>query len=447
MQIRSVSKPEQHLQNLLAGSGSLSAFSFSHRAFYLDEAPTKVLLAVCDPTNAELVLSADCPEARHTLDEWSDSGCLHSLADTLAVPVLELGCAISLVPVVILKPWGREIWYTGMEVRGQSGVGTTDRSIPLPWLLEVMPGAYADGNPEAMILLKVLDPLADEVFGDLYFEMHERKQEVYVVTHVDQRAWPDGIGGIRFGFSDQLRAQYGSDQAFKDAFEQAVARYEAVRRDIDARIDTIKLGVGIDVNEPVPPSTQIAWLQQIDAKLLAQEESLRHTMESFSKVLPLKIGDVVKVPCYTPHSLQHGVRTVEFQTPVYERKILAFAQKVLTQPHWDTREALEKVVLDAEMPALDEGEEAVAGILCQQVVDFDDFAVWRLRAHKHSEMSLAKLSAYRLVMAITGGVSLRGRVLTAEQAVLCPALARPDQVLKLEKGAVALIAAPKSKIS
>lgn len=170
---------------------------------------------------------------------------------------------------------------------------------------------------------------------------------------------------------------------------------------------------------------------------------LREKMNAFTRVLPLKVGDVVQVPCYTPHSLLHGVRTVEFQTPVYERKILAFAQKVLTQPHWDTDDALKNVLLDACIPPLDEGREMADGLLCQQIVDFDDFTVWRLMALKTCFMPLGKLSSYRIIMAVTGGVSLPGRILSAEQAVLLPARARKDQQLRLEKGAVALIAAPK----
>lgn len=289
----------------------------------------------------------------------------------------------------------------------------------------------------------MLDPLVDEVYGDLYFEMHERKQEVYVVTHVNRRAWPDGVGGIRFGFSEQVRRQYPSDAAFKEAYRQAVAEYEQVRRQIDARLDRIKLGLGMDVNEPVPPAVLSGWLEQVDVSLREREVRLREKMNAFTRVLPLKVGDVVKVPCYTPHSLLHGVRTVEFQTQVYERKILAFAQKVLTQPHWDTEEALQKVVLDASAPPLDEGHETTEGLLSQQIVDFDDFTVWRLTAQKACRMPLGNLPSYRLIMAVTGGVSLPERVLGAEQAVLVPAQARQDQQLRLEKGAVALIAAPK----
>ena len=37
----------------------------------------------------------------------------------------------------------------------------------------------------------------------------------------------------------------------------------------------------------------------------------------------LRVGDVVTIPPGTPHSLLRGVTVVEFQTPVFERRILA----------------------------------------------------------------------------------------------------------------------------
>ena len=75
-------------------------------------------------------------------------------------------------------------------------------------------------------LLKVLDPAPEPVLGDLYFELHETKQEVYVVTHVDRRAWPDGRGAIRFGMNAARRAVYADDAKFRAAFLKAVREYE-----------------------------------------------------------------------------------------------------------------------------------------------------------------------------------------------------------------------------
>jgi hypothetical protein len=68
-------------------------------------------------------------------------------------------------------------------------------------------------------------------------------------------------------------------------------------------------------------------------------------MDDFTWLKPVSVGDVVQVPRLLPHALQHGVRVVEFQTPVYERKILSFGQRVLTQGHWDTEEAVDQMLL------------------------------------------------------------------------------------------------------
>jgi hypothetical protein len=54
-------------------------------------------------------------------------------------------------------------------------------------------------HPESLILLKTLNPVSEDVIGDLYYEMHEKKWEVYVVTEIDQTAWPSGTGIIKAG--------------------------------------------------------------------------------------------------------------------------------------------------------------------------------------------------------------------------------------------------------
>src|SRR5690606_327598 len=173
------------------------------------------------------------------------------------------------------------------------------------------------------------------------------KREVYVVTHVDRNAWPDGRGAIRFGFDQVARQRAASDEAFRQQFLSAVADYEQLRRAIDRHCDEIRREEGVGLTEPVDAATLKRWLGVVPAPLLERERQAREAMNAFTHMLPLREGDVVKVPCLTPHALQHGVRTVEFQTPVYERKILAFAQKVLTQDHWDTSEAVELMSLEA----------------------------------------------------------------------------------------------------
>jgi len=135
----------------------------------------------------------------------------------------------------------------------------------------------------------------------------------------------------------------------------------------------------------------------------------------------LQQGDVVKVPILTPHSLQHGVRTVEFQTPVYERKILSFAQKVLTQAHWDTDNAV--AVMSTDTPVLSEllVLEADAEHRLEEVVRFEDFQVLRLTLNSSARYLLPQTHSYGLLLVVDAKVDCNGVTLTEEAAVLLPA--------------------------
>lgn len=449
MRIQFTNDPEALVNSLKQGGASVShAISFRHHPFYLANSEDIQLLAVLAISGDKLVavIVEDEPETRQLIEACGD-GDIGTLAEKLYAPLLLLDGPVQLLPTHIAKPWGQEVWYTGMETRGVSAVGNERFRTPLPWLLSLMPRSLSGGNPEQLTLLKILDPLPDEVFGDLYFEMHERKQEVYVVTHIDRDAWPDGVGGIRFGFNQSLRSGYGSDGEFRVAYLTAVKRYESVRREIDAHLDEIKQREGVGLTEPVPPPQMKAWLADVPASLTAQELQLREQMNAFSNLMPLRIGDVVKVPCMTPHSLLHGVRTVEFQTPVYERKILSFAQKVLTQEGWDTEEALQAASLEIATAPIDDEAEVVPGLSRQLIVDFDDFRVWRLRADVQVEYLLSDANTYQLLMAVSGAMEIADQALAAEQAVLIPANADASCSLSMAAGAVALLATPNNSIS
>ena len=105
--------------------------------------------------------------------------------------VFESGRALGLEPARIPKPWGQEVWFTGVEERGVCLFHRWSAQLPIPWVQAAAPGAFAGSPAEPLVLLKILDPVAQEVVGDLYFELHEEKREVYVVTHIDPEAWPD----------------------------------------------------------------------------------------------------------------------------------------------------------------------------------------------------------------------------------------------------------------
>lgn len=376
---------------------------------------------------------------------WGEhSTAVVDLLNSLPVSIFSLSDALPLQPISIPKPWGQEIWYTGIEKRGVTEIGRVGLSVPLPWLLAAAPQRLT-GGAQQPILLKILDPLPEPVFGDLYFELHRQKQEVYVVTAVDRRAWPDGVGAIRFGFSARRRKEYANDSAFIDDYLSAVRDYRAVRKQVDAQIDRFRVRDNVDLNAPVSAATLQQWMSEVAPELQASEVALRVHMESFTVLMPLRVGDVVKVPCLLPHSLQHGVRTVEFQTPVYERLILSFAQKVLTQSEWDTEEAATVLQLDPEpttaFPLIAEGQ----GWKEEQIVEFDDFEVRRITLQQHSQVQLKlKLErGYGLGMVVGQELWLGKNCFNPDDAVLLPAYFQPA-MLRNEGDAVAyfLLALP-----
>ncbi len=417
---------------LLANSNLDHAFAlhFNFLQYYLAEPKEIELLALVYLTknNSDIHVSAAIfsfnEPLKHTVESLSNNFSeLQLFAQQQQVPWLNLSAPLTLEPVKISKPWGQEIWYTGIEARGQSNVIAQGFTTPLPWVLALMPEYLAAGLDKKIILLKTLDPLLDEVRGDLYFELHETKQEVYIVTHVDERAWKNNIGAIRLGFSNIIRAQYDSDEKFKAAYLNAVKTYEKIRRAIDGLADGSTDGL---TNGTADGTTNSTTVNQCPPELVKQEQQAREYMNNFSAVHPLQVGDVVKVPCYVPHALQHGVRTLEFQTPVYERKILSFAQKVLTQSHWDTEEALAKALCNTPEQKAHSVLFATENesIKVEEIVSFDDFRVVRISLTAYTTYSLPAQNSYGLIMPIANSCKVLSATLElnipAETAMFIP---------------------------
>ena len=378
--------------------GSLLLVDFVLEQYWLSGAPTKPLTAIYyrDENGAVKVsvsdLSLSCTES-------SPKPQYAAWAVQCQFAQVSPGEPLHLLPTYIPKPWGQEVWLTGVEQRGVCAVAAGGGETPIPWIQAVMPGEMLGNCSAPLILLKILDPLAQPVVGDLYFELHEKKREVYVVTHVDAQAWPDATGYIRFGFAPDRRAFYPDDSSFRAAYLAAVRNYEKVRRELDASEEQ---GAAYSL------------------ELGAQEAQLRQEMDRFTFMKPLRVGDVVKVPLLMPHALQHGVRTIEFQTPVYERKILSFAQKVLTQDHWDTDAAVAQMHLD--QPQADQFEVLTCeqGILVERIVDFSDFEVRRVRLTCDYAIRALDIEQYALLMVLEGRLGLAGDVYGPEQGLLLP---------------------------
>ena len=234
-------------------------FCHRHVAAYLPGAPDILLRVAAERDVRGGLRVALSPISEAGAGATVAGGDVESFARQYGVPVVDLGAPLFLDPVVIAKPWGRELWFTGIEARGQSGVRAGDSSLPLPWLLSIARREILGSDDNNLNLLKILDPLSDPVYGDLYFELHEEKREAYVVTRVDPESWPAGRGAIRYGFDPQVRAEYPDDAEFRAAYLGSVRDYEAVRRAIDRLEDTWRIAEGYGPNDPVSAATLRRW--------------------------------------------------------------------------------------------------------------------------------------------------------------------------------------------
>ena len=210
---------------------------------------------------------------------------------------------VALEPVTVAKPWGTETWYSGIERRGESRVRLGASTQPLSGFLA------RHGRTAPPLLLKRLVPRT----GHLYLEVHRTKHEVYVVDRVDPALWPDGCGEVLCGVDATARIDLG-DEALRRAILDAASAAE--------RGDA--------------PTTAV------DGYMVSHR---------------LAPGDSIEVGPGVPHSLRRGVEVIEFQTPVYERLILAASQPVQTQNHWDSAAASEAMHLAPQSPPRPPGAE------------------------------------------------------------------------------------------
>jgi len=275
-------------------------------------------------------------------------------------------------------------------------------------------------NASEISLLKILDPDPDPVKGDLYFELHREKHEVYVVTRVNEKAWPNGEAGIRLGMNQELRAQYSDDAVFRSAFLDAVQDYRAVRDIIDSQ-----------------PSFKTAGEND------ETELKLRAHMQSFTAIRPLHMGDAVIVQPDTPHSLLHGVRVVEFQSPVYERYIISFAQPVLTQNSWDSEAAIARMRLDTPKAPVFEPVKQSESVTIDRIASFDEFNVWRMHLLPGGTCQLSPDLPYAICIGLSGETNMHEQVLQAEQACFLPHTACNNTITNNSKTpSSCLVAAP-----
>lgn len=256
-------------------------------------------------------------------------------------------------PVAVDKPWGREVWYSGVEARGESGVATAAGVVPLSRYLSER------GRATPVILLKTLYPTT----GNLYLEVHETKSEVYVVDRTD------GAGRMLLGARPDVLSRMG-DTDFLAAVQRAATRAEAGTADLAA-------------------------------------------VQAFMNPVDLAPGDAVTIPSGVPHSLLKGVDVVEFQTPVFERRILAASQPVATQHGWDVDAAV--AAMDLSVPPR---VEPPAGDADRVIARAPGFAVTR---HRLAVGSILPVAPWSVGWVVHGMLRCRDHRFAARTAFVAPA--------------------------
>ena len=282
-----------------------------------------------------------------------------------------------LLPVTISKPWGEERWYTGMEARGESRVQGERGDLPLSAYLALAPDQIGAGLP--VVLLKLLVSRAETRLGELYCEVHREKAEAYLVTGVDEQAWPAGEAWLRYGIDPRERAASASDDALRARLYASATALEAAPNDPE----------------------RLAAFEQLIGRV------------------PLRRGSCFQIARGVPHGLPHGVRVIEFQTPTYERLILAASQPVVTQDHWDVAAATAALRLEAPDPTPPPDPSLPPGQL--RLARFSDFGARVL--HFNSQTQGHRLPPTRgavVVCCTAGQVSVGDLLLGPEEAVIVP---------------------------
>ena len=275
---------------------------------------------------------------------------------------------VALLPVTVEKPWGREIWYSGIETRGESCVRAGNADMPLSRFLD------EHGRTQPVTLLKMLHATV----GNLYIEVHATKSEIYAVQQAASS------GSMLLGVKQAKRRALG-DAGLRSALLAAAQAAEA--------------GTG----------------------------SLR-AVAALLNAVQLHPGDVVAIPAQVPHSLRRGAVVVEFQTPVFERKILAAEQPVVTQKSWDCAAAVAMMDL-ATVPVVERGSAELYS--APDSLPDADFRLVRIAAG-----GTATVPPWSVGWVFRGEIESNGCRFGAQTAFLTPARTR----LRSSADAVALLA-------
>ncbi|NQT32366.1 MAG: hypothetical protein HQ594_01680 [Candidatus Omnitrophica bacterium] len=238
-------------------------------------------------------------------------------ADRIANALRE-GKAVYLSPYKEPKVWGAggigEYWY-GAEAGDKSSVASLGGDeAPMADVLELAPveilgeGAVKKFG-DLLPLVKILTPK-----GRLSVQFHDAKNELWIVTGVDESAAGGKEPSVIVGFSSEAVDEYGP--SVTSEYHEALKEYGV---QLNALIDLLlqkRFKEALEETKDVVLAAESAKESspQIAAALDKVTEA-RGKLEKFYNYIPVKIGDVIPIPCGTLHALGSGVEVVEPQIP------------------------------------------------------------------------------------------------------------------------------------
>jgi len=303
--------------------------------------------------------------------------------------------ALRLLPVSIAKPWGRELWYTAVEERGISRADCAGVPVDLPRLFSRQ-GQWGIGDARQLLLLKALVANAGAERGQLYLELHQHKWEAYLVTHLDPRAWPEGVATMRLGTNSQLLTAYGCERRFRRDLAAALHDCESLRAKAHSGEGTA-------------------------AAVSDEEQAARAHLAQFWGYRQIRVGDSVLIPPRIPHGLPHGVRVLEVQTPHYERLVLCFNQRMQTQTAWDIEEGLALMDLADPPPPGATPLPSPSGCRIEELLETPFFVLRRLTLEPGRRLELPLTRLYGLLCVVAGQGSAGSAQLRCGENWLLPA--------------------------
>ncbi|NQU74382.1 MAG: hypothetical protein HQ547_06735 [Candidatus Omnitrophica bacterium] len=238
----------------------------------------------------------------------------------------EKGSPALLSPSMTEKPWGARV-ESERKLIGEYEYTGSASNISIPKIPGVNLDLYQTiaQNPAAIlgqgvvdafgtkpILLKRLTPGHRERVSDLSRQVHDTKNELWVVTKttVDNPQ-------IILGFNPEKLRMFEAKEGFLKAYEAALVEYsealEMVNNEIMNRYpggEKVLEDFGNTMRFILLDDLQIMLLNENKLKILEDAES---QLTSFYNFVPVKAGDVIPIPVGTVHALLHGVEVIEPQ--------------------------------------------------------------------------------------------------------------------------------------